>query len=219
MASGWHLHQSLVGLADGRNALRRDAPAPGSTPLDAGHVLSDPGVHYLAGLLAHARGMASLCTPTINGYGRFRPHALAPQAALWGRDNRGALLRVVGDCGDEDTRIENRIGEPAANPYLYLAAQVHAGLDGIERALTPPAATEDPYRPAAAAGGDGAPAPRLPTTLAEALRALDADAALRAGFGDAFVDHFLHVKQAEVTRHAEAADKDGFERREYFGRL
>jgi len=129
------------------------------------------------------------------------------------------MLRVVGDCGDEATRIENRIGEPGANPYLYLAAQVHAGLDGVERALTPPAATDAPYRAEGAEGSEGASAPRLPTTLAEALRALDADAALRAGFGDAFVDHFLHVKQAEVARHAEAADKDGFERREYFGRL
>ena len=219
MASGWHLHQSLVDLGDGRNALRRDAPAPGSTPADAAHTLSDLGAGYLAGLLAHARGMAPLCTPTVNGYGRFRPHALAPQAAHWGRDNRGAMLRVVGDCGDEATRIENRIGEPGANPYLYLAAQVHAGLDGVERALTPPAATDAPYRAEGAEGSEGASAPRLPTTLAEALRALDADAALRAGFGDAFVDHFLHVKQAEVARHAEAADKDGFERREYFGRL
>lgn len=219
MASGWHLHQSLVRLADGGNALQREAPAAGSAPTDATHTLSEPGAHYLAGLLVHARGMAPLCTPTVNGYGRFRPHALAPQSALWGRDNRGAMLRVVGDCGDEATRIENRIGEPGANPYLYIAAQVHAGLDGIERALAPPPATDAPYRAEDTAGAGSAQALRLPTTLAEALRALDADAALRAGFGDAFVDHFLHVKQAEVTRHAEAADKDGFERREYFGRM
>jgi len=216
MASGWHLHQSLVRLDDGRNALQRAAPAPGSTPLDADHTLSDCGGRYLAGLLAHARGMAALCTPTINGYGRFRPNALAPQSALWGRDNRGAMLRVVGDCGDEATRIENRIGEPGANPYLYIAAQIHAGLDGIESALTPPPATDTPYR---VEGSDSAQASRLPSSLAEALRALDGDAVLRAGFGDAFVDCFLHIKQAEVARHAEALDKDGFERREYFGRL
>ena len=71
--------------------------------------------------------MAPLCTPTVNGFGRFRPNALAPVGVQWGRDNRGAMLRVVGAAGDDATRIENRIGEPMANPYLYLAAQVHAG--------------------------------------------------------------------------------------------
>src|SRR5207253_4050068 len=136
--SGWHLHQSLLGATDGANAFRRDAPAEGTTSADAQHSLSAVGEHYLAGLLEHARAMAVFCTPTANGYGRFRPNALAPQSVLWGRDNRGAMLRVIGRCGDDATRIENRIGEPAANPYLYLASQIHAGLDGIERRLTPP---------------------------------------------------------------------------------
>ena len=76
--------------------------------------------------------MAVFCTPTINGYGRFRPNAMAPQAVLWGRDNRGAMLRVLGALpATPATRIENRIGEPSANPYLYIAAQIHAGLDGM----------------------------------------------------------------------------------------
>jgi glutamine synthetase len=86
--------------------------------------------------------MAVFCTPTVNGFGRFRPNALAPQSVLWGRDNRGAMLRVVGECGDAATRIENRIGEPAANPYLYLASQIHAGLDGMARQLKAPPATD-----------------------------------------------------------------------------
>jgi glutamine synthetase len=213
MSSGWHLHQSLQQVDGGRNAFQREAPAPGSTALDASHVLSDTGQHYLAGLLAHASGMVAFCTPTINGFGRFRPHALAPQSAVWGRDNRGAMLRVVGECGDTATRIENRIGEPAANPYLYMASQIHAGLDGIERRLKPPPATEAPY----GAGTAGAQA--IPTSLDAALRGLDADTGLRAGFGDAFVDYFLRLKRSEVTRHAEAADPDEFERREYFSRL
>ena len=138
MSSGWHLHQSLVDATTGANLLRRATPAPGSTPADAQHTLSALGEHYLAGLLDHARGMAVFCTPTVNGYGRFRPNALAPQSVLWGRDNRGAMLRVVGECGDAGTRIENRIGEPMANPYLYMASQIHAGLDGIGRQLKAP---------------------------------------------------------------------------------
>ncbi|MCG2592469.1 glutamine synthetase family protein [Ramlibacter sp. XY19] len=210
MSSGWHLHQSLVDARTGRNAFLRDAPAPGSTPARADHTLSETGERYLAGLLAHARGMAAFCTPTANGYGRFRPNALAPQAVLWGRDNRGAMLRVIGECGDRGTRIENRIGEPAANPYLYLASQVHAGLDGIARGLRAPAATDAPY---------GSAGERLPTSLGEALQALRADPGLCTAFGASFVDYFVRIKESEQRRFEEAADPDEFQRREYFSRI
>ncbi len=210
MASGWHLHQSLVDLQSGRNAFARDAAVPGATPDQAQYTLSDVGEHFLAGLLAHARGMAVFCTPTVNGYGRFKPNALAPQSALWGRDNRGAMLRVVGGPGDAATRIENRIGEPSANPYLYIASQIHAGLDGLEKGLRAPPATDAPY-------GDAAT--RLPTSLGEALDALQADAAMVASFGRSFVEHVIHVKAMELQRYLQAPDKDEFERREYFGRL
>jgi glutamine synthetase len=210
MSSGWHLHQSLVDPDTGRNVFMRDTPAAGSTSDHAAHTLSGTGEHYLAGLLAHARGMAVFCTPTANGYGRFRPNALAPQSVLWGRDNRGAMLRVVGRCGDEATRIENRIGEPAANPYLYLASQIHAGLDGIERRLVAPPATDAPY------GGAGE---RLPTSLGEALEALRADAVLCGAFGEPFIDYLVRIKQSEQVRFEQAEDKDEFQRREYFSRI
>ena len=62
---------------------------------DARAFLSDLGAHYLAGLLAHAPGMTALCTTTVNGFGRFSAHAMAPQSVVWGRDNRGAMLRVI----------------------------------------------------------------------------------------------------------------------------
>ena len=210
MSSGWHLHQSLVDSETGRNLFQREAPAPGSTAADARHTLSETGEHYLAGLLAHARGMAVFCTPTINGFGRYRPNALAPQAVLWGRDNRGAMLRVVGQCGDGATRIENRIGEPAANPYLYLASQIHAGLDGITRRLKAPPATDAPY---------GASDALLPTSLGEALEALQADPVLVKAFGSAFVDYLVRVKRSELDRYAQAEDKDDWQRREYFSRI
>jgi glutamine synthetase len=210
MSSGWHLHQSLLDAGNGASAFCREAPAPGSTPADANHTLSDIGTHYLAGLLEHACGMAAFCTPTANGYGRFRPNALAPQSVLWGRDNRGAMLRVIGQCGDTATRVENRIGESAANPYLYLASQIHAGLDGIERKLQPPRATDAPY----AAGNQ-----KLPTSLGEALDALRADGVLSAAFGALFIDYFVRIKEAERTRFDQAEDKDEFQRREYFSRF
>ncbi|AEG92889.1 glutamine synthetase family protein [Ramlibacter tataouinensis] len=210
MSSGWHLHQSLVALDGGANLFRREQPEPGATPAQARHTLSALGEHYLAGLLEHARGMAVFCTPTVNGFGRFRPNALAPQAVLWGRDNRGAMLRVVGACGDAGTRIENRIGEPAANPYLYLASQIHAGLDGIERRREAPPATEAPY----ATGGV-----MLPTGLGEALAALRQDEGLVAAFGAPFIDYFSRIKQCELQRWEAAEDKDDFQRREYFSRF
>ena len=210
MSSGWHLHQSLNDLSTGRNAFMRDTPAANTTPTDARHTLSETGAHYLAGLLAHAPGMTTLCTPTVNGFGRFRPNALAPQSILWGRDNRGAMLRVVGQAGDPASRIENRLGESAANPYLYMAAQIHAGLAGIAGQLAPPPATEAPY---------AADAPRIPDNLPAALAALQADAAMNAGLGKEFITYLSRVKQAEQDRFDAAEDKLDFQRREYFSRI
>jgi glutamine synthetase len=210
MSSGWHLHQSLVDSQTRENLFCRPAPLPGSTPADAQHTLSQLGEHYLAGLLEHARASTVFCTPTANGFGRFRPNALAPQAVLWGRDNRGAMLRVIGECGDQATRIENRIGEPAANPYLYLASQIYAGLDGVERKLAAPPATDAPYASAAA---------KLPTGLAEALEALRGDALMTRSFGQAFLNYFTRIKEAELRRWEQAQDQDEFNRREYFGRI
>ena len=217
MSSGWHLHQSLLDLNSGRNAFTRDAAAPGASSADAQFVLSATGENYLAGLLAHAGGMAAFCTPTVNGYGRFRPHALAPMAVSWGRDNRGAMLRVIGTnttgadgyMGDPAAHIENRIGEPAANPYLYMAAQIYAGLDGIIRRLKAPGATDRPY--------DAGNTP-LPSSLGAALAALRADDRLSEGFGASFVDYFCALKQSELDRHAKAQDQHDWERREYFSR-
>jgi len=210
MASGWHLHQSLLDARTGRNAFLREAPEPGTDATQAAHTLSATGEHYLAGLLQHARAMTVFCTPTANGFGRFRPNALAPQSVLWGRDNRGAMLRVIGGCGDPATRIENRIGEPAANPYLYFASQIHAGLDGIARGLKAPPATDAPY----AGSGEN-----LPTSLGEALAALREDAVLCEAFGSDFIAWFTRIKESEQQRFAAAEDPDEFQRREYFGRF
>ncbi len=211
MSSGWHLHQSLVDCADGPQRLRaRGARARHHAGGRAAHAVATSASTTWPACWRTPRGMTVFCTPTVNGFGRFRPNALAPQSVLWGRDNRGAMLRVVGECGDKATRIENRIGEPAANPYLYLASQIHAGLDGIERHLKAPSATDSPYGPA----GE-----RIPTSLGEALEALQADAVLVEGFGPHFVDYFCTVKQSELQRHLQAEDNADFQRREYFSRF
>jgi glutamine synthetase len=192
MSSGWHLHQSLK--RNGANAFVSDKDD-----------LSETGKHYLAGLLAHARGATAFATPTINGYKRYRPYSLAPDRVIWGKENRGALLRVIGGPRDPNTRIENRVGEPAANPYLYFASQIYCGLDGVERRLPLPRSADTPYE---------AKADALPRTLEEALQHLKADKALREGFGAAFIDYYCRIKEAEIARfNLEVSD---WEQREYF---
>lgn len=195
MSSGWHLHQSLCRLEDGSNAF---IPEPGQD-------LSPLGMHYLAGLKAHARGAAALASPTINGYRRYRPFSLAPDRATWGRDNRAAMLRVLGGPGQNASRIENRVGEPTANPYLYLASQVYAGLDGIENRLDPGPSADAPYE---------TEAEPLPRSLSEALQALREDARLTERLGRPFVDYLCHIKEAELARfNLEVSE---WEHREYF---
>ena len=196
MSSGWHLHQSLVDSASGRNAFAQGDGQPG---------LSALGQHYLAGLLDHAAATMPLTTPTINGYKRYRANSLAPDRIAWGQDNRGAMLRVLAKGSPGATRIENRVGEPAANPYLYLAAQMVSGLAGLEAGALPPAAVDSPYQ---------APAPLLPTSLESALPALEQSAVLREGLGSGFVDHFARIKHAEVARYN--ATVTDWEHREYF---
>jgi len=198
MSSGWHLHQSLVSLADGGNAFAGE----GRTPQTC---LTETGRHFLGGLLAHARGASVFSTPTINGYRRFRPNSLAPDRAVWGCDNRGAMVRVIGGGGDPGTRLENRVGEPAANPYLFMASQIHAGLDGIARRLDPGPSADTPYETAA---------PMLPRSLDEALAALRDDPALCEAFGQPVIDWYTRIKRAEIARfEAEVTD---WEQREYF---
>jgi glutamine synthetase len=215
MSSGWHLHQSLCDLQSGQNLFARTTAADiqkaaGLPANNARHTLSQIGSQYLAGLLSHAQGITSLCTTTVNGFGRFKPNALAPQSIVWGLDNRGAMLRVVGGAGDPATRIENRLGEPAANPYLYMASQILAGLDGIENSSEPPMATEAPYAESAA---------RLPLTLGEAIAHLGQDKVMCEGFGPHFVRYYQRIKQSEQNRFDEAEDPIEFQRREYFSRI
>jgi glutamine synthetase len=195
-SSGWHLHQSLV-RSDGRTSAFADE---GTT---AGE-LSSVGRSYVAGLLHHARAACVFAVPTVNGYKRFVPYSMAPDRVLWAYDNRAAMIRVVGSGRTGDVHVENRVGEPAANPYLAIAAQLLAGLDGVDRGLDPGPSADEPY---------ATEATRLPTSLREAVCALDRDSELRSLMGPALVDHFVGLKRAEVARF-EAAVTD-WEQREY----
>jgi glutamine synthetase len=195
MSSGWHLHQSFADT-DGHNLF---------SPSDSGQLLSPLGRHYLAGLIAGAAEAVAFSTPTINGYKRYRANSLAPDRIVWGSDNRGAMLRVVGAANPAAARIENRIGEPAANPYLYLASQLATGLAGIEAAREPPPPVDTPYQ---------AEADMLPRSLGAALEALRKGTVLRKAFGSEFIEHYLLIKAAELRRY-ESHITD-WEMKEYF---
>ncbi len=181
-SSGWHLHQSLADTVTGHNLF---------TPESSNDILSPIGTYWLAGLLDHAIETVVFASPTVNGYRRFVPNSLAPDRVSWGIDHRGTMIRVLSGAGDQSTRLENRTGEPAANPYLYIASQIAAGLDGVERGMVPPPPETDPYVSSY---------PMLPSSLAAALDAASGSRLMRHQFGDLFMDYFVKLKQAELRR-------------------
>jgi len=197
--SGWHLHQSLTAADDSTRSSV-------FTPTDSTMLVSDLGQHYVAGLLHHASAACMLTTPTVTGYKRYRPRAITPDRISWSREHRGAMLRVIGGEGDPATRVENRVGDPAANPYLLVASQILSGLDGIDNQLTPPPPTESPYEPE---GG-----PPLPRNLGDAIEHFDTSAMFRDTLGDAVVDYLVTLKRSEWNRF-NAAVTD-WEQNEYF---
>ena len=181
-SSGLHIHQSLTDPKSGDNLM---TPATGEAPF------SPTGQAFLAGLMTHALPATVFATPTVNGYRRFQPNSLAPDRVTWSHDHRGTLMRTLGGPGDPASRIENRAGEPAANPYLLLASQIIAGLDGIQGKQALTAADENPYE---------ADRPLLPSSLGDALEILSDSALFQNQLGELFFDYYLKLKEAELER-------------------
>ena len=188
--SGWHLHQSMVDVDDGTNLFAR--PSAGPVTSSSETALTDHGRHYLAGLLSNAAESCLLTTPTVTGYKRYRAESLAPLRASWGSQNRGAMLRIIGRPGDPATRIENRVGDSAANPYLYLASQMVSGRAGLDAKEEPPPNADSPYHEEAGL--------RLPTDLGQAIDCFDRSPTYRSALGDRFVDYLVGIKRAEWNR-------------------
>jgi len=194
-ASGWHLHQSIINRETGENLMI--PPSDGT--------LSDVASGWIAGLLEHAAECCLLTTPTVNGYKRYSTHQLAPDRIQWATDNRGAMIRTLMAPGDAASRIENRVAEPAANPYYYFASQILSGLDGITRNLKASAAVETPY---------DSDADALPDSLYQAIELFDSSDFLRRELGDVFVDYLCHIRRAEWERYHLAVSE--WEQAEYF---
>jgi len=198
-SSGWHLHQSLTRTDTGENAFM---PRNGSGPI------SELGRHFVGGILEHGPAASIFTTPTVNGYKRRKPFSLAPDRTSWGTDNRGMMIRVTGDLDDPTSHIENRVGEPAANPYLYMASQIFAGLDGMDNETDPGPMSDEPY---------GADRPMLPKTLMDAIAAAKRSNLYRDKFGDEFMNFVLTMKEHELNRYL--ASVEGQEPQEYLAKV
>ena len=187
--SGLHMHMS-AGARMGENAFEDAKDASGMN-------LSPMAYQFVGGLMSHAKALTAIAAPSVNSYKRLvargsRSGATwAPVHIAYGNNNRTAFVRVPGG------RLELRVPDAAANPYLLTAAIVYAGLDGIRRKLKPGEPCNDNLyqldaRQLAARGIE-----RLPASLPEALGELERDAVLCEGLGEAFVREFVDLKHAE----------------------
>jgi glutamine synthetase len=180
--SGFHVHVSISDEGGG-NVFGDPGGSDG---------LSDLGRYAIAGILGHARALSALLNPTINSYKRFGPDTLAPWLIDWGLDNRSAMVRIPPERGAA-ARMEVRLGDATANPYLAMAAIGAAVYLGIRDKAEPPEKLEG-Y------GYDPARSELLPMRLGDALDALEADQELAGVLGEYFVTSFLAYKRNEIER-------------------
>ena len=183
--SGMHTHQSL--FRDGRNAFWDP---------ESQWELSDVALHYIGGMLRHARGFCAITNPLVNSYKRLVPGYEAPVNVAWSMRNRSPLIRVPARR-HEGTRVEVRMPDPSANPYLALAVMLAAGLDGIETKADhrEPVDTnifDMSFREKRRLRIDD-----LPHDLNEACEELEKDDLILAALGDHVAKHFLDAKRQE----------------------
>ncbi|MCD7946119.1 MAG: type I glutamate--ammonia ligase [Clostridiales bacterium] len=183
--SGLHINLSLH--RDGKNLFCDPAGV---------HGLSKEAYSFIAGMMAHIDAITAIANPLVNSYKRLTPGYSAPCYVCWSESNRSALIRIPAARG-EHTRLEFRSPDPACNPYLTFAVCLAAGLDGVERGLTPPAEnTENVYRLSdhrRSALGIAS----LPANLKEAIDALRADQFILDVLGPHVSAAYLEGKTAE----------------------
>ncbi|HHV64163.1 MAG TPA: type I glutamate--ammonia ligase [Peptococcaceae bacterium] len=187
--SGMHVNQSL--FKDGKNAFYDPEDPLG---------LSSIAYHYIAGLLEHARGFTAITNPTVNSYKRLVPGYEAPCYIAWSGKNRSPLIRIPAKRGNS-TRIELRSPDPSCNPYLALAVQLKAGLDGIKKKMTPPPpidlnifAMDERQRQELGIHS-------LPGDLREALIELSKDEVIKEALGEHIYERFLTAKMKEYDNY------------------
>ncbi|MGH2447921.1 MAG: glutamine synthetase family protein [Chloroflexota bacterium] len=188
--SGMHVHQSLFEDGSDRNAFVNPTAEYG---------LSDIAKQFIAGQLAHSRGMAAVLASTVNSYKRLVPGFEAPVYISWARVNRSALIRVpqITAAKPKSARIELRFADPSANPYLAFAVMLAAGLDGIRRNIPlPPAVEENLYHFDEERRRESGIS-TLPGSLSEAIEDLERDTVIQEALGQHVYERFVEAKRAE----------------------
>ena len=183
--SGMHVNQSL--FSGGQNAFYDPADPLG---------LSKAARSYIAGLLAHIRGITAVTNPLVNSYKRLVPGFEAPVYIAWATKNRSPLIRIPAARGD-GMRIELRNPDPSCNPYLALACMLAAGIDGIKQDMKPPANVERNIYAMTAHERSALGIKALPGSLKEALDAMMADGLVINTLGNHVVTNFVHAKEKE----------------------
>jgi glutamine synthetase len=189
--SGMHTHQSLYSIADERNAFADARNKYGLAPVAR---------QYMAGILAHARGMCAVLAPLVNSYKRLVPGYEAPTYLTWGRINRSALIRVPmvsPGRSVEATRVEVRCPDPSSNTYLAFAVMLAAGLDGIEKEMELGDPVEESLFEMEAERIAEKGIKELPGTLGEAIEELEADKVVSDALGEHVLTRYVEAKRAE----------------------
>jgi glutamine synthetase len=196
--NGAHLHASLWeagpdGGPGDRNALYDAADPRG---------LSALAYHWIGGLLAHLPALVALTCGSVNSYRRLVPQSWSSAFTCWGMDNREAAVRVpsrMWGLDEASTNLELKPSDATGNPYLALGAVIHAGLDGVRNKLDPGRPVDTDPAPLSRATRRRRGIERLPSSLGEALDALEADELLMEVLGPLRRDAYLAVKRSEVA--------------------
>ena len=184
--SGMHFNLSLFDK-EGNNAFY--------DPADE-HGLSDTCRYFIAGVMKHAKALTAICNPTVNSYKRLVPGYEAPVYIAWSAQNRSPLIRIP-EARGLSTRIELRSVDPAANPYLAMAAILRAGLEGIREKLPVPAPVDRNIYAMSTAERKEVGIDDLPSSLAEAIDCLKADTVVKDALGGHIYSNFVEAKKFE----------------------
>ncbi len=187
--TGMHVHLSLVDRKTGGNLF---------SDTKSEHGLSECALHFIAGLLEHAKALAAITTPSVNSYKRLVPvpRFEAPVYLSWGMYNRSTLIRVP-PSSPENARIEYRPVDASCNPYLAFACIIEAGMDGIKRKVTPPSPIQENVYHLSIEDRRKKGIDRLPSSLGEALDELGEDTLIRKVLGDQVFERYLAIKRDE----------------------
>lgn len=185
--SGMHVNMSLAS-ADGRNVFADKNDKLG---------LSEDAYHFIAGILAHAKGMTAVTNPLVNSYKRLVPGYEAPVYIAWSATNRSPLIRIPATKKGEGTRVELRNPDPSANPYLVLALCLAAGLDGIKRKLPAPPSVDCNIFDMTDEQRKEAGIETLPENLYEAVKCMKEDKFVCEVLGSHIVEKYTEAKLKE----------------------